>query len=758
MLIKNIAARLWLEKNLLLRNGLIHFVAVVQLASAFSLRGDPLHIERISGSVKLDGISNETAWESIIPLPVIMQEPTYNAEPSEKTQILIGYDDTYLYVAARCYDKEPDKIQSPSKKRDELSPTNDWFGIILDTFNDKENALAFFTTPAGLRLDMTVFDDAVGDFPINETWNTFWDMATKKNEDGWFLEMRIPFSSLRFQDDQGRVVMGLLTWRWIARKREVVIFPAFPADWGFWSKFKSSKAQEILFQDLHSRKPLYVVPYLLGGRGEINELNDAETAYINDVDLTREIGLDVKYGLTSNLTMDLTLNTDFAQVEADNQQINLTRFSLFFPEKRLFFQERASNFEFNFGEPNRLFYSRRIGIYEDVRIPIYGGLRVVGRTGPWDVGFINMQTAPKDSILSENFTVLRLRKQVINAFSYVGGIITNRIDTDGTYNSAYGLDGIFRIYGNDYLIMKWAQTFENDLNNTPVSLDQARINIDWQRRTLKGFGYNFVFARAGKNYNPGMGFELREDYSQWDGQLLYGWIPGEAGKFLRQQIYLEGFVAVKNHNSKTESMELGPRWDFLLKSGHNGGIDFKYFYEAVEDSFSFSDNADIIPGTYDFYGISGFYSTPFSGLFYVENDFFAGTFYDGNRLSMGIGPYWNASSFLNLSAYYQFNRIDLSKRSQKFVAHIGRLRVLLMFSTKLSFNVFVQYNSAAHVIVTNFRLRYNPREGNDLYVVYDEGLNLDRYREIPVLPRNPSRTFLLKYSYTFNLSIGHDNQ
>ncbi|UCF64839.1 MAG: carbohydrate binding family 9 domain-containing protein, partial [bacterium] len=677
------------------------------------------------------------------------------AEPSENTEILIGYDETYLYVAARCYDKEPDKIQSPSRKRDELSLTNDWFGIVLDTFNDKENALAFFTTPAGLRLDMSVFDDAVGDFPINETWNTFWDVATEKNQKGWFLEMRIPFSSLRFQDDEGQVVMGLMTWRWIARKREVIIFPAVHPDWGFWSKFKSSRAQEISFQDLHSRRPLYIVPYILGGRGETNDLNEDETDYVNDVDFTREIGLDVKYGLTSNLTLDLTLNTDFAQIEADDQQINLTRFSLFFPEKRLFFQERSSNFEFNFGEPNRLFYSRRIGIYEDIRIPIYGGLRIVGRTGPWDVGFINMQTAPVDSILSENFTVLRLRRQVFNPFSYLGGIITNRIDTDGIYNTAYGLDGIFRVYGNDYLSMKWAQTFDNTLDNVPVSLDQARINVNWQRRTLKGVGYNFIFDRAGKNYNPGMGFELRENYTQWDAELLYGWIHGESGKFLRQQVYLEGFVVTKNENGKTESAEIGPEWEFLLKSGHNGGIEFRSFFEAVEDSFSFSDDADIVPGTYNFYGISGYYSTPFTGLFYVESNFYAGTFYDGNRFTVGVSPYWNMSSFLNLSAYYQFNRIDLSERNQNLNAHIARFRALFMFSTKLSFSAFIQYNSTGDVVITNFRLRYNPREGNDLYLVYDEGLNLDRDREVPVLPQRINRSILLKYSYTFNLSIGH---
>jgi hypothetical protein len=744
-----------MQKNVSIKIKYLILLILFSVGSTFSSTKNQLEVSRINGPIKLDGLSDEPAWEAVVPLDIIMQEPNFKGEPSEKTEIRIGYDDDYLYVAARCFDREPEKIQNPSKKRDELSLTNDWFGIILDTFNDKENALAFFSTPAGLRLDMTVFDDAVGKFPLNETWNTFWDVETIKNETGWFLEMRIPFSSLRFQDDDGRVVMGLITWRWIARKYEVVLFPAIPSEWGFWSKFKPSQAQEVVFQDLHSKKPLYDVPYVMGGYGEIYELNDTETAYPGDEDLTREIGLDVKYGLTSNLTLDLTLNTDFAQVEADNQQINLTRFSLFFPEKRLFFQERASNFEFNFGEPNRLFYSRRIGIYEDIRVPIYGGVRIVGRAGPWDVGFINMQTAPVDSILSENFTVLRLRKQIINPYSYIGSIITNRIDTDGDYNSAYGLDGIFRIRGDDYLTLKWAQTFENNLENSPVSLDQARIYLNLQKRTLKGVGYDFIFSRTGKDFNPGMGFELREDFSLFGGELLYGWIPGASESVLRQQIFLEGFLVTKNQNGATESAELGPEWEFLLKSGYNGGIEAKYFYEDVPDSFSFSDKADIIPGTYEFYGTSGYFSTPFTSLFNAEGYFFIGSFYDGNRVTIGIGPNWNVGSFLNLSGYYQFNRIDLSKRNQNFTAHIGRLRALLMFNTKLSLSAFVQYNSARDIIITNFRLRFNPREGNDLYLVYDEGLNLDRYREIPTLPIRSVRTVLLKYSYTFNLSIGH---
>ncbi len=449
-------------------------------------------IKHISSSIELDGIINEVIWQTIKPLPVIMQEPNFGRQPSEKTEIRIAYNDDYLFIAASCYDSEPDKIQSPSKKRDEMNLNNDWFGIIIDTFNDKENALAFFTTPAGLRLDMIVFNDAEGNFPLNSSWNTFWDVATVTDDEGWHAEMRIPFSSLRFQTIDGNVVMGLITWRWIARKYEVVLYPQIPRQWGFWSKFKPSQAQEVVLKGINRINPFYIAPYLLGGMTPTFELNDSETAYQHIDDPAHEIGLDIKYGLTSNLTLDFTVNPVFAQVEADNQEINLTRFSLFFPEKRLFFQERSSNFEFKFDGPNRLFYSRRIGIYEGQRVPIYGGAKVVGRIGQWDLGFLTMQTAPIDSLSSENFSLLRLRRQVINPYTYIGCMVTNRIGTEGTYNSSYGLDGIFRLFGDDYLSVRWAQTFENDKPNKPSSLDAARISIYWERRTLL-LKYSYTF-------------------------------------------------------------------------------------------------------------------------------------------------------------------------------------------------------------------------------------------------------------------------
>jgi len=714
-------------------------------------RSDQLIMPRIKGPVKLDGLSNEPAWEGIEPFPVLMHFPNFGAEPSERTEILMSYDDDFLYVAGRLYDSEPSKIQAPSKKRDWGGGSTDWFGIVIDSFNDKENALAFFTTPSGLRLDFTISNDAQGDKPTNSSWNTFWDVATEKNDDGWFAEIRIPFSSLRFQDRNGRVVMGIILRRYIARKSEHVTFPEIPPNWNI-SFYKPSQALEAVFEGLHRCKPLYIAPYLLGGYGYYSEINEGKKAYQRTENLEYEGGLDVKYGLTSNLTLDVTLNTDFAQVEADDQQVNLTRFSLFFPEKRLFFQERSSNFDFNFetSEPNRLFYSRRIGIHEGKLVRIYGGARLVGRVGPWDLGFLSMQTAQTEDLPSENFGVFRIRRQVFNPYSYIGVISTTRIGMDGAYNIAYGLDGIIRVFGDDYLTFKWAQTFETGQENNPLSLDPARIRFNWLRRTIKGFGYGFSYSRAGAAYNPGLGFEMRENYSRLATGLFYGWIPGEKSPLFSHQVSLSSHLFLRNADGEIESASIWTGWQFRTKSGWEGEISSRFFYENVSETFSLADDAEVPEGRYSYYGLNCELSTTSGKPIYTQAILDVGSFYDGWRTSLGLTPRWNVFSDLEMSGTYQFNRVTFPDRDQRFTAHIARLRALYMLSTELSFTAFIQYNSAIDAVIANIRLRYNPREGIDLYLVYNEGFNTNRYRQDPTLPFTSNRTVMLKYTYTFS--------
>ena len=716
-------------------------------------------ISRIKGEFIFDGVVGDACWQSISQLPMVMHTPTFGNQPSEKSEVMICYDNTYLYVGARLYDSNPSDMLISSKKRDESEVSSEELMLIFDSFNDKENGLGFATTPAGLRNDFTISKDAMGEDyhgPFNQSWNTFWDVKTTKNNQGWFAEIRIPFSSMRFKDDKGKVVMGLICLRILAHKNEIDVFPSIPPNWGRSSCYRPSKAQEIVFEGLISKKPFYIAPYTIAGYQLDNILNDAATGYDLDKNPKLNAGLDVKYGLTNNLTLDLTVNTDFAQVEADDEQINLTRFSLFFPEKRIFFQERSSVFAFDFEPGSSLFYSRRIGLHEGEQVPIYGGARITGMAGKWDVGFLDMQTQAinqsDDSVnglTSENFGILRLRRQVINENSYVGGIVTSRIGTDGSYNASYGIDGIFKISDNDYLNVKFAQVLDNSFRNNVFSFDPTRVYLNWSRFNQKGLNYNFTWSRSGKDFDPKIGFQMRSNYSHYYGGLGYGWVPGEASALQSHQVGFSAMAYNDNKDNSAQSFETGLMYDFRFKSDFSGMLSLKHVYENVIDTFSFSKDVYVPTGKYGFYQIETHLNSPHTNKFVLGFDIFAGSFYDGNRFTFGVEPAWNIGSTLQLGLKYEHNFLHFNSRNQSFSGGVAGFKALVMFTTKLSISTFIQYNSAEKDVITNFRLRYNPREGNDFYIVVNEGRSSYRDIENPRRPVFNSRSVLLKYTYTF---------
>ena len=721
---------------------------------------DLVSIPRIQGEIRFDGTVNDPCWQNIEPLQMVMHTPIFGNQPTEKSEVMICYDDTYIYVGARLFDSEATKMLITSKKRDEESNSNESFTIVFDSFNDKENALVFSTTPSGLRTDLAVLNDAMASNPrnppFNTSWNTFWDVKTTQDESGWFLEMRIPFSSMRFREDNGKVIMGLICFRRIAHKNEVNIFPAIPPDWGTFSTYRVSKANEVSFEGIQSKKPFYITPYLLAGYQQDNFLNEAGTVYDMKGSPKLNAGLDVKYGITNNLTLDATVNTDFAQVEADDQQINLTRFSLFFPEKRSFFQERSSIFNFGFEGQSSIFYSRQIGLNKGEQVPILGGGRITGMAGKWDIGFLDLQTQsfdPSDtaqsSLPSENFGVLRLRRQIINSNSFVGGIFTSRIGMDGSYSTSYGVDGILKILKNDYLNIKLAQVMVANYNNTPFSLDPTRLFLNWIRFNDKGLGYDFTYTRSGKDFKPSMGFQQRKDYSYYAGSLQYGWLPGATSPLMNHKFELNEEMYYSNSTGDAQTANTELAYKFNFKQGFGGMVSILNSYENVEREFNFSENASVPVGKYNFTQFVAHLNTSESKILSLGIDGYAGTFYDGNRLTVGLEPLWNIGSSLQLGLAYEYNHVNFPVRDQAFTGNIARFKTLLMFTTKLSINAFVQYNSTENSLSTNFKLRYNPREGNDFYVVLNEGRNTYRDLEDPRLPAFNNRSILLKYTYTF---------
>jgi len=721
---------------------------------------EPVRISRLSAPVEFDGLPFENAWNDLDIFPLMMHRPDFGSEPSEKSEVMIAYDEEYLWVGSRLLTRDPSTIKSTSKKRDEQSRNSDAFVIILDTFDDNENAMGFATIPSGLRTDFTVSNDAnmssgaqvgvPGGGIINISWNTFWDVKTSRDDKGWYMEMRIPFSSLRFQSSNESVKMGLIIQRAISHGNEIDTYPLIDPKHGMMAAVKPSLATTIEFPALHSHKPVYLAPYVIGGYARNYALNADETEYLREDDPKLEAGLDLKYSLTSNLTMDVTLNTDFAQVEADDQQVNLTRYNMFFPEKRLFFQERSSIFSYKLGGTSDMFYSRKIGIEEDNPVRIFGGVKLIGRAGKWDIGFMEMQTQEYDSIPSNNFGIARLRRQVFNPNSYVGGLVTSKIGSNGSYDLAYGVDGLIKIFGEDYVDIKLAQNLNQDSGKV-FSLEPTLIRANWERRSDKGFAYNLTYAYFGEGFDPKIGFLKYRGSNGFEGELKYGWMPGTDSKIFSRtaQIRIERMTRIAD--GQVETYTVTPGFEIFGKNGLGGIFGIVYNEEGVKDTFDLSDEVRVPAGHYRFYSAEAMIFTPQSKPYYALIRIEGGEYYDGKKFSLTIRPTMSFSQSLQLTGTYQYNYVDFPLRDQHFKGHVVDMKLLYMVNIKLSVSLLLQYNGLTHDFVGNFRLRFNPKEGNDFYLVIDEFRSTGNSHLNPEPPSFYNRAVMVKYTHTLRL-------
>jgi len=709
---------------------------------------------------KFDGILDDAAWQEVEPFTMISLNPAAGLPPFQETEVRIIYTNRDLYVGAWLFDKEPDKIRATSKIRDDLGLTNDWFGIAFDTYLDKENAMFFATNPAGLRTDAQLFNDGQGSFPMNATWNTYWNVITSKDGNGWYVEMQIPLSSLRYQKTGNKVQMGLMVCRYISRKQEWDVFPSISNEWGFWSWAKASKYQLIEFDGIETVNPLYFAPYLLGGIQQNSKLNETGDAYRSENTWAKNAGLDVKWGLSKNLTLDLTLNTDFAQVEADDQQVNLTRFSLFYPENRQFFVERAPIFDVNFLGNGQLFYSRRIGLYNGSAVPVWGGGRLTGRVGDWDIGVMSLQTGfLKDKETGEeilptvNNSAVRLRRKLgINSNSYIGGMSTLKLDPSGNYNWNYALDAIINTYKNDYLNVIWTQTLDSDDKSNPITLKNANFMIDYKRRAQDGLSYDVAFARSGERFNPELGFQYRQDYTNLSASGGYGWDLANKPGFINKQIvnfYADAYF--RNDDGQLETLIFTPSYDLIIKSQHEFYAQANIITENLRDTFYLSNNVYVPFGNFRFTKGTFGYITPTWEYLTGQVSLTAGQYYDGGIGSVTLSPALRVAASWIVGLTYQYNRIGFPQRDQYFNAHLARFKVTYMFSTKWSVYSYIQYNSLIDGIFWNAKLRYNPREGVDLYLVYNDFINTRRQDSEPPLPFSLQRTLLVKFTYTFRV-------
>lgn len=699
----------------------------------------PMPLQRLTGPVSIDGVPDEAAWQAISPLPLTTYAPVFKAAPTQRSEIRVAYDDDYFYAAGWFYDTDPDGIRINSLYRDRWNG-DDAMAIYIDAFNDNQNAKWFGTTPGGIRFDQLVSDDGA---TLNESWDTFWTARSTVTGEGWFVEVRIPLSSIGFKvGDDGTVVMGLTVTRLVSRLGERVTFPEIDPK---FELRRPSLAQDVVLTGLRARTPVYVTPYALGGTSR-----RLITTGVFESRTAREAGLDIRAPISSQLTLDLTANTDFAQVEADDQQVNLDRFPLFYPERRRLFQEGSGIFDFTGAGGSRLFHSRRIGLAANFTpVRILGGGRLVGRAGPWDLGMLAMQTERTTGTPAEHFDVLRLRRRVLNQHSTAGMMLATYFG-GGRQNLGMGVDGSFRVAGDHYLTLKWAASVDSEEPDAVSLLDRSQFDLRWERRTGRGLGYTTSLARSGPDYQPEIGFVPRRDFTIANVVGNYYIFTNDHSFFRRVYPGALAFNTFRNADGALESAQYAVwvQWD--TKAGGGGWLEPKLFHEDVQAGFTLGGTAEIPAGAYTFADLQLALTMPSGSRIRTSLDARAGSYFDGTRAQVILNPTWNVSPHLELGGEYQATLLRFKSRNQRANIHLARLRIRAAADARSSGNAFIQYNSTTRRVDVNVRLRHSFAEGTDLWLVYNEGLDAERTTGPDQVrsPRSLGRALLVKLTYT----------
>ncbi len=718
-------------------------------------------ITPLSGEIVLDGRLSESMWKELSPFPMTQLVPIHRGDMSEQTRIYMTYDANNVYIAAENLTRDASSIISNTLRRDDYEANDDIIGVVFDSFNDNENGLTFFTNPEGVRVDFAISNDGnfgAGVDAFNGSWNTYWDVETTRDVNGWYAEMRIPFSSLGFQVNDGVTQMGVIVYRWIASLNERHVFPDIPPNWSM-SHLKPSQSQTIEFRALEQSKPLYITPYSLSGFQDVFELNENEDAYVSNAEWKQDFGLDLKYNLSSDLTLDVTANTDFAQVEADEQQLNLTRFSIDFPEKRQFFQQRSGLFDFSFGR-TKLFYSRRIGLSEGNPIPIIGGARLTGRIGALDVGVLNIQTQSFEGVEAENFGVIRLKKQILNPQSYIGSIYTHRFGFDGAQNVVMGFDVDYNIKDENFIQFKLAQTIDNteDYNQDFLSGTGVISRLTIDRRANLGWFYRFMVNYTGEGFNPGIGFVRTTNTADYYGSFGYGWLAPEASATKQHQIQLRNYSIQSYDGFDLRSRFINLEWSTQFKLAGNISSEFVYRQEHLleDEDFDLLSRIYIPVQDYGFFEWGLSYRSPEQYMFRGNISSTVAQIYDGTIRELSIEPQLRVNVHLDFSLNYRVSHLEFpqieGRELTSFTVHQSSFKAAYAMNRKFSANAFIQTSNVSEKLGANIRLRYNFREGQDFWLVVNQNgirpwdeRTLDNLR----LPSYDQRSILIKYTHTF---------
>ena len=671
---------------------------------------------RTSEEIKVDGVLDEPVWQNVEPIRQLYQIQPDQGEPAtEQSEVRILYDDKKLYFGFVFYD-EMDKIVANDMRRDSDGlRSNDYGFLLLDTYNDRRNAVFFRFTPVGGMEDTAVSNSGGS---LNTSWDIVWECRCRINEDNWTVEIAIPFSQLRFEQSD---VMnwGVNFGREIARKQEIAAWNEAPKTYGGLAKYRTAYFGTLEgLEGITPSRHLELLPYVLPGRSSVPETEETQGVF--------EAGLDLKYGLTPNLTADLTFNTDFAQVEADQEQVNLTRFSLFFPEQRPFFLEGASIFDvgiprasFRRPPPLLLFYSRRIGLAEERAIPLLGGGKVTGKIGPYGIGILNVLTnkfeddgteTSEADIFNEprtNYSVVRVNRDILSG-STVGAILVNKQDADA-YNRTTGLDFSYRPTREINLQGLWARTFDADVlgNSNAFSLTG-----DWRTNL---FRLNGSYMDIGEDFNPEVGFVQRTDIRRFRGDASYTPWPGKFG--IREIQIGPEIDLILTQDNELESQEITFETQFEFETGDDLGFQLKNTTENLNEEFLIQD-ISIPVADYNFTSFQTSIRTSSSRIVTGRLQVEIGEFYSGTRRGFSIDATVRPTAQFSIEPFIEFNRITLP--DEEFDANAFGGRVGYSFSTTLFTKLFAQWSTDTDIISANFLVNYIYRPGSDFYLVLNQ--------------------------------------
>lgn len=697
------------------------FLALISLISlrSFSQHSSPdtLNAKFVSQNIVLNGILSEGDWSSAHKISNFKQrELTEGAEPTEKTEVSVLYTQNALYIGIQCFDSNPDKLFARFLQRDFDWGQEDNFEVIISPFNDKRNGYLFVVNPNGARADAQITNE--GEY-FNINWNGIWDAAAIINEKGWSAEIYIPFSTLQYPEKLEQE-WGINFERNIRRKNEQVLWQG----WGRNYELETISQAGILagLKNIKGKLRWEIKPYALGG---VNFSTEQKTGFLG------KVGLDINKNLLSTLKLNLTVNTDFAQVESDRIQVNLSRFSINYPEKRDFFLEGAGNYDFSMANGNKLFYSRKIGISNFELLPVLGGARVYGKVSKTNIGFLSLQTGSKDSTPSTNYSVIRVR-QDIGARSSIGFITTSTINGKSS-NQVFGIDGKYvtsKFLKNKDLVMgasfggSITKGADNNKNLTYLLFAEYPNDL-----------LNIVFATASvqKNFNPELGFLRRTNYREY--YASFEFTPRWFTKYGVRQLEFKPFemdLYLNDMTGKLESYDVSfSPLAINFKSGDWLEFEVERSFDSPPESFEISDDITIPVGDYKMTNFEIHAGTFDARKVYIRAGYSWGDFYTGKGKSLGVEWGWNINKHINLEAEYGFNDLDLPQGSL-FTNELSA-RVRYAFSTKLNVSLFTQWNSEEDLLGFNFRLHWIPKIGSDFYFVinqnYGERLPLRRVQQ-----------------------------